>query len=554
MALPALTRHARRFDEITRVLLKYGLAEWMGDALPKALASRLSSDDGQALTELRREERIRLALSELGTTFIQLGQVLSTRPDLVGPEIADELSHLQADSPADPPEVVRREIEAELGAPLEHVFAELDLEPLASGSIGQVHGAVLPGGEKVAVKIQHPDIEGRIGADLDILDALADLAEARSGELRLLAPKAVARQFRRRMQHELDFERERRNLERFRRQFARDPRVTFPRPYPELSTRRLLTMERIDGRSVRESEALAAAGHDLQALAEQGAGVVLKMILERGFYHADPHPGNVFVLTDGRICLLDCATTARLNEATRETVGDLLLAAQDRDPERMADAVVRLGRPRPDLDRTSLEGDLSAFVDEYASQPIESWDFSGLLGELASIIRRHRILLPAPVSQLLRVLIVLEGTARHVSPRFSLGELLKPWARGALGRRLSPFRLQRQLARSWRDWSRLFDIVPREMTEILERMREGTLDVHLQHRGLDATLNRVIYGVIAAALILASAMLLAGAVPPAPWGLSVLGVLAGAAAFVLTVRLVWAIHRFGGLGRDEDER
>jgi ubiquinone biosynthesis protein len=554
MALPSLTRNARRFEEIGRTLLKYGLAEWMGDALPAALSSRLASTDGQTLTKLRREERIRLALSELGTTFIKLGQVLSTRPDLVGPELAGELSQLQAGSPADPPEVVRHRIETELDAPLESRFAELDLKPIASGSIGQVHAARLPGGERVAVKVRHPDIEARIRTDLDILEGLAELAETRSTELRLLAPRAVARQFRRRMLNELDFERERRNLERFRRQFAHDDRVTFPAPHPELSTRRLLTMERIDGHSVRESEALREAGHDLPALAERGAGVVLKMILGRGFYHADPHPGNVFVLDDGRICLLDCATTARLNDSTREAVEDLLLAAQARDAERMADAVVRVGRPRLDLDRTSLEDDLSVFVDEYATQPIESWDFGGLLRELAAIIRKHRVLLPAPVSQLLRVLIVLEGTARNLSPRFSLGELLRPWARRALGRRLSPVRLQRRLWRSWRDWQRLFDIAPRELAELLERMRQGTLDVHLQHRGLDATLNRVILGLLSAALILASAMLLAGSVPPLLGGLSVLGVLGASAALVLTLRLLWAIRRFGGLGREEDER
>ncbi|MGD8896567.1 MAG: AarF/UbiB family protein [Acidobacteriota bacterium] len=554
MALPGLTRHARRFEEIARILIKYGLAEWMGDALPSAVSSRLASTDGQPLTEVRREERIRLALSELGTTFIKLGQVLSTRPDLVGPELADELSELQAASPADPPDVVRSRIGAELGAPLESRFAELDLDPIASGSIGQVHAARLPGGERVVVKVQHPEIEERIYVDLDILDGLAELAETRSTELRLLAPRAVARQFRRRMLNELDFERERHNLERFRRQFARDDRVTFPAPKAALSTRRLLTMERIEGRSVRESEALRTAGHDLQALAARGAGVVLKMILGRGFYHADPHPGNVFVLDDGRICLLDCATAARLNDATREGVEDLLLAAQARDAERMADAVIRVGRPRPDLDRNALEEDLAVFVDQYASQPIESWDFSGLLGELAAIIRRHRILLPAPVSQLLRVLIVLEGTARHLSPRFSLGELLRPWAQRAIGRRLSPRRMQRQLWRSWRDWQRLFDIAPRELAEMLERIRQGTLDVHLQHRGLDATLNRVIYGLLSAALILASALLLAGAVPPLLGGLSVLGVLGAAGALVLTVRLLWAIRRFGGLGRHEDER
>jgi ubiquinone biosynthesis protein len=554
MALPAITRNARRFEEIARVLLKYGLAEWMGDALPSALSSRLASIDGQTLTEVRREERIRLALSELGTTFIKLGQVLSTRPDLVGPEIAEELSHLQASSPADAPDVVRSRIEAELDAPLEDVFTEIDLEPIASGSIGQVHAARLPGGERVVVKVQHPDIERRILTDLDILDGLAELAETRSAELRLLAPRAVARQFRRRMINELDFERERRNLERFRRQFARDDRVTFPAPHAALSTRRLLTMERIDGRSVRASDELRAAGHDLQALATRGAGVVLKMILGRGFYHADPHPGNVFVLDDGRICLLDCATTGRLNDPTREGIEDLLLAAQGRDAERMADAVVRVGRPRSDLDRNALEDDLSVFVDQYAAQPIESWDFSGLLAELAGVIRRHRILLPAPVSQLLRVLIVLEGTARHLSPRFSLGELLRPWAQRALGRRLSPHRLQRQLWRSWRDWQRLFDIAPRELAELLERARQGTLDVHLQHRGLDATLNRVIYGLLTAALILASAQLLAGSVPPLVGGLSILGVLGAAGALVLTLRLLWAIRRFGGLGRHEDER
>lgn len=295
-------------------------------------------------------------------------------------------------------------------------------------------------------------------------------------------------------------------------------------------------------------------GHDLQTLARRGAGVVLKMILGRGFYHADPHPGNVLVLDDGRICLLDCATTGRLNDATREAVEDLLLAAQARDAERVADAVVRLGRPRPDLDRGALEEDLSAFVDRYAAQPIESWDFGGLLQDLAAIVRRHRILLPAPVSQLLRVLIVLEGTARHLSPRFSLGELLRPWARRALGRRLSPRRLQRQVWRSWRDWQRLLDIAPRELAELLERARQGTLDVHLQHRGLDATLNRVIYGLLAAALILASAQLLAGAVPPVVGGLSVLGVLGSLGALFLTLRLLWAIRRFGGLGRDEDQR
>jgi ubiquinone biosynthesis protein len=554
VVLPGLTRNARRFEEIARVLFKYGLAEWLGDALPEALRSRLASSDGQLLADRSREARIRLALSELGVTFVKLGQFLSTRPDLVGPGLAEELSRLQAEVPADPPDVVRSRIEEELGAPVDTSFAALVLEPLASGSIGQVHAARLHDGEEVVVKVRHPGIEARILTDLDILDGLAELAEKRSGELRLLAPRGLARQLRRRLTGELDFTRERRNLEVFRRHFRDDERVVFPAPRRDLSTRGLLTMERVAGRSVRESGALRAEGHDLQKLAARGAGVCLKMILERGFYHADPHPGNVFVLPDGRICLLDCATAGRLDGRTRDAVESLVLAGQGRDPERMADAVLSLGRTPAGLDRTALEEDLAAFVDEFAGEPLESWDFGRLLGELSTIIRRHRILLPVAVSRLLHVLVVLEGTSRQLSPRFSLGEVVRPWAGRALERRLSPRRLRRRLARSWWDWQRLLDVAPREIAELMERLREGTLDVHLQHRGLDATFNRAIYGLLAAALILASAQLLSRDVPPLVLGLSLLGLLAAGAALVLTLRLLWAIGKFGGLGREEDKR
>jgi ubiquinone biosynthesis protein len=283
---------------VARVLLKYGLAQWLKGTEWDPIRRMLTSHSGDFLTDQPFPVRLRMAMTDLGTTFIKLGQVLGTRPDLVGPEVAHELSRLQSGTPPDPPDVAIATVEKELARPIAELFLEFEREAMASASIGQVHRAKLLDGKPVVVKVQHPDIEGRIRRDLNILSTLATLAEHQD-ELKRYQPVAIVKEFRQTLMRELDFRREMRSLQQFRRNFAADQTVRFPKPYPELSTGRVLTMQLLTGTSVGDKEKLEQKHIDCEALARQGAGVFVQMIFRDGFYHADPHPGNILVLARG---------------------------------------------------------------------------------------------------------------------------------------------------------------------------------------------------------------------------------------------------------------
>jgi predicted unusual protein kinase regulating ubiquinone biosynthesis (AarF/ABC1/UbiB family) len=265
-----------------------------------------------------KSNSVRLTLTELGTTFIKLGQVLSTRPDVVGVEMASELAHLQTAAPADPPETVRATIEGEFGKALKDLFTQFEETPLASGSIAQVHLARLLSGEQIVVKVQHAGIADKIMPDLDILAGLAELAQKQAPQIRLYQPAAVVRQFRHTLLRELDFTSELRNLEEFAKHFAQDETVHFPRAFPQFSARRVLAMERMDGILGTDSLTLAASGADLEEFARRGAHMYLQMIFRDAFYHADPHPGNLMLLPGGVVGVLDCGMTGRLDEDLAE--------------------------------------------------------------------------------------------------------------------------------------------------------------------------------------------------------------------------------------------
>ncbi|MEN6556902.1 MAG: AarF/UbiB family protein, partial [Thermoguttaceae bacterium] len=323
-SIPQIYRHLGRWYEILAVLSKYELAAWVGRLGPDYTKDLLKSRGGEAIARLPWQTRLRMAMAELGPTFIKLGQILSTRPDLVGVALANEFQQLQENAPADSPAVVRRLIESELGRPIEQVFTEFEPEPMASASIGQVHAARLPSGEAVVIKVLHADIEKKVAVDMDILAGLAMLAEMLP-EFRSYRPATIAAEFQRSMRRELDFGREERNLQQFAHDFRRDRTVCVPKPFPEISTRRVLVMERLDGIKLSEPERLAAAGIDSNELAQRGAAIYLKMIFDHGFYHADPHPGNLLVLPDGRLGMLDCGMVGRMDERLQEGVSELLL-------------------------------------------------------------------------------------------------------------------------------------------------------------------------------------------------------------------------------------
>lgn len=552
-SIPQIYRNVNRWGEIISVLSKYGLANWVA-RLDLGFAKRFFRDpDGELLARHRPEARIRLALTELGPTFIKFGQILSTRADLVGVELASELSHLQEDVRADTPDVVRATIEAELGQPIEELFESFDDHALASASIGQVHRARLRTGEEVVVKVQHAGIEDKVRVDLDIMVGLAQLAEM-IPEFAPYRPRATVAEFQRTLRRELDFGREERNMQQFAHDFAADRTVHIPRAYAELSTGRVLTMEFLDGVKLSEREELARRGFDLEEVARRGAEMYLKMIFGLGFYHADPHPGNIVLLPDNVIGLMDFGMVGRIDEPLRESIEEMLAALLYRDPILLTSIIKRIGSVPPQLDDASLSLDVAEFVSHYGQLRLDEFDLGGALNELIEIIRRYHITLPARVAMLIKVLIMLDGTSRLLSPRFSLLEVMRPYQQRLVWRRMSPARQIRKLRRLFSELEHLAELLPRSIIDILQQVQSGRFDVHLDHRGLEPSVNRLVLGLLTSAMFLGSAQIIAAKVRPLiPWSplddLSLLGVAGCTLAILLGLRLLRAINKSGHLDR-----
>lgn len=543
--LPNVYRNVNRWGEILTILSKYGLAGWVSRFDLSFVKGFLKNRDGEKLAHLSRETRIRMAIEELGPTFIKLGQILSTRPDQVGMPLAHELQKLQTSVACDEPEVVRATVEAELNQTLEMSFASFDTVPLASASIGQVHRARLHTGDEVVVKVQHAGIRRRMEADLDILSGLAQLAE-KLPELQPYRPQATVAEFRRIVRREFDFAREARNLQQFARDFATSPHVRIPKFYPALSTGRVLTMEFLDGAKLSDPCVQGIPNVDLREVTRHGAEMYLEMIFHHGFYHGDPHPGNLVVLGDGTIGLLDFGMVGRLDEQLREEIEDMLIAIISQDPQQLTSQVMRLGAVPPGLDEPALCMDLAEFVNHYANQPVDAFDLAGALTEMVEIIQRYRIALVPAMSMLIKVLVMLEGTARMLEPNFSLMELIEPYQKKMMRRRLSPARQIRKARRIYSELEKLAEVLPRRLRDILQQVESGRFDVHLDHRGLEPSVNRLVLGLITSSLFLGSSLLISRD----SWairGVSVPGLLGYLVSGFLVWRLLRAIGKSGRL-------
>jgi ubiquinone biosynthesis protein len=535
--IPSVYRNVNRWGEILTILSRYGLAGWISRFDLTLVKGFLKNRDGEALAHLSRETRIRLALEELGPTFIKLGQILSTRPDQIGMSLAQELQKLQTSVASDDPQIICATIETELGKPIDELFEDFDTTPLASASIGQAHRALLHTGDDVVVKVQHAGIRRRMEVDMDILGGLAQLAE-RIPELQPYRPQAMVAEFRRVVRRELDFAREARNLEQFARNFAGNADVRIPRLYTKLSTTRVLTMEWLDGAKLSDPAVRQLPNIDLTQITRHGAEMYLEMIFHHGFYHGDPHPGNLVLLPDGAIGLLDCGMVGRLDEQLREDIEDMLAAIVTQDAQQLTSLVMRLGAVPPGLDEPALSVDLSEFVSHYANQPVDSFDLAGALSEMVEIIQRYRIVLPSSLAMLIKVLAMLEGTARQLEPNFSLMELIQPYQRKMLRRRLSPARQMRKMRRIYSEVEQLAEVLPRRLREILQQVETGKFDVHLDHRGLEPSVNRLVLGLMTSALFLGSSLLISQQVWPV-WDVSVPGTL----GMLLSIFLGWRLHK-----------
>ncbi len=547
-------RGLRRYQDIAQALVKYGyvdVAEALRLRRPLSLGQRLFG--ASEITHSGKPQRLRMLLEELGPTFVKFGQLLSTRVDALPPPYLRELASLQDRVPAEAFPVVQTIVEAELQAPLDRLFLTVEPTPLAAASIAQVHRATLKCGTQVAVKVQRPRIPQTIAADLDVLRDLAHLSERYMAEWRPFNPSGLVEEFAHTITKELDFRQERRNLERCAHNFHDDPTVLTPKVYPELSTARVLTMSYVEGIKISDREGLMRAGYDLHTVAVHGANALLKQIFVHGFFQGDPHPGNLLVLPNDVIAILDYGMFGVIDAETREQLATLLLAVVQRDASKMIRALTNLDIVDNEHRRRELRRDVSTLVDTYLNVPLEQIDLSVMLDEMLKIIHRHGLQIPPDFLLLIRALTTAESLGCKFDPAFKIAEHVKPFAEHLVSERFDPRYLIRRLGITGSEAGDLLTFMPGAMLHIMERLQRGDLQIGVEMpqldrltRDYDTASNRLTLAIILAASIIGSSLVIQTETPPLLWGYPALGLVGFLISVVLGLSLVVAILRSGG--------
>jgi ubiquinone biosynthesis protein len=551
-------RHLSRYQEILRILVKYGF--W--DIVSKIKIGLLPDIAQKIIPHTRKKEfaaldtpiRLRMAFEELGATFIKLGQMLSLRPDLIPPKIAQEFSKLQDNIPPDNFEDIKSLIEEEYHQSLYDVFAEFDENALAAASMAQVHKAKLKSGEEVAVKVLHPGIGKLIETDMEILLNLAHLIEKHIPESRLYDPVGIVNEFKRTIQKEQRLIYEGRNIETFRRYTEDDPTVKVPLVYWEYSTEKVLVTEMVKGIKISDLESMDNAEIDRKQVAENGAKTLLKQIFEYGFFHADPHPGNIFVLPGNVLAPVDFGMVGRIDEEMKDDLLDILKGIVDKDVYRIAHTLLQIGMVEDQINKRDLQRDLLDFLDHYYGIPLNNLNTAQLLNEFMELVRKHQIKLPSDIVMMGRAIVISEAVGRNLYPQFNLFELLIPFTRKIFINRLNPFNRYRQLIRIFEQSVDTLKGLPESVQNILYKLRNDKLKVTFYHDGLenftrelDRSSNRIAFALIIASLIVGSSLVIQIDKGPALWGYPAFGILGYVVASILGIWLIIAILRSGKL-------
>lgn len=506
-------RNTRRAAEVIAVLAKHGFRQILSDTGIERIIERgqeillRSKPDAAASTPV--EVRVREALEELGGTFIKLGQVLSTRPDLVPPELADELRRLRSNCPRVPYSEIRARLEEEFGDRLTSLFQSIDETPLAAASIAQVHSAVLADGTSVVLKIVRPGIEDTIESDMDILMELARLTESRFRELGY-SPVETVREFQQELVREVDLLHEGRSTDRFRTNFSDDPRIHFPVVYWQSSTRRVLTLEHVSGAPLSETNFAAMTPEQRRGIVAKGAEAVFRQCLEFGFFHADPHPGNIFAMPDGNICFIDCGMTGRIDRQTMQDLATLVMSVINSDLDNVIDATMALCSAETSLkfDR-AFRRDAWSFMARFERGTIESLDMAGLLEEFFALLRRYRIRCPADLVFLIKALSTIQGVAREIDPQFDLIAHGRPQLEKLIRDRYGFKAAQERIFITAQRYISLLEDLPDEMRDVLDQLRRREFSVNLRHQGVDRLNDDTLEhasGTIAIGLVIAGLM------------------------------------------------
>jgi len=552
-------RTIRRYRTILGVLIKYGFGQFVEQLnldYYVELGKRIISlgKVHKELERLTQAQRLRMAMEELGPTFIKLGQLLSTRPDVLPKDYIDEFRKLQDRVPGIPLDEVRETIQHELGYPAEEIFADFSALPIAAASIAQVHHGRLRSGEEVVFKVRRPGIVQVVETDIDILLGLAYLLEQHVEGADRYDPIGLVKEFRRTIRREMNFAREGRTIERFAVNFAEDPTVYIPKVHWDFSGETVLTLEYIPGIKVSNFADLKEAGYDLKEIARRGADAFLRQVLEFGLFHGDPHPGNIFILPDQVICMLDYGMVGRLGEDLKEQLVDLLQALLERDVERIISRLLYSGELSDDSDLKSLRRDLHEFIEDYYDIVLQDIKVGKLLADFIEILTHHNIRFPADLMLLTKALVVMEGVGRQLDPDFNMIGHLRPYMERLVRERLSPSYVSREFLRLATSYGALARNLPHDLKEFINRLNRNQFKIDLEHRGLerlvtdlDRSSNRLSFSLIIGSLIVGSSLIMQTNKGPVLFGFPLLGILGYSIAGLLGLWLAIAILRSGRL-------
>ncbi len=546
----------RRYERVIGVLLKYGFEDVISHPpfnrfLPKS-PMLIPVRDGKPVVEYTRYERMRMVCEELGTTFIKFAQIAANRPDLLPEELIAELEQFHDQAPMVPPEDIRGVFLREFGKEPEALFEFFDHTPIASASMAQVHRARLIGGKDVALKIQRPGIRETVEMDIQILNKLAHLIENYFPQYDVFQPVELVKMFETSIRKELRFSLEAANLIRFQEQFKGNSHIMVPQLYPEFSTDRVLCMEYIDGIKITHLDELAAVGITGPQLALTGINLYYEQVFEHGFFHADPHPGNIFVLRDGRVCFVDYGMMGIILESDKELMATLLLAIADNDVEGLKKALLKFSRQEKFENEKDLEYDIIDFLATYSTMSIEEIDGNEVMDGLNRMFFKYKIRVPGNMLLLLKALVIIEGVGLMLDPKYNIIRNIEPFVRRLLEKKYNPSRLTKGFFKAVGDMTRMAINLPEDVEAVIHKVREGKLRIEFEHKGLDklyhkmeVVSNRIAFTLLLTALIIGSSLIVIADVPPHIHHIPVIGFVGFIIAGVLAIRLIISILRHG---------
>ena len=553
-----LTRHElRRYGHVIAVLARYGFDDilyrlnakhdmpWRDKVFKRKMDDVMSFSTAQ---------RVRLVLEELGPTYVKFGQILSGRPDLLPEDFINELNHLQDNVPSFPFHDAKAIIEREFDRPLGDLYDDFEETPVAAASLAQVHRARMKNGEEVAVKVQRPGIEEVIDADIRVLRRLAALAERHLPEFAFVEPGALVDDFAVSIHHEMDFVREGRSADSFRKFFEDDETVHVPKVYWDLTTTKVLTLEYIHGIKVSEHARLEAAGLDRKTIAFNGANLLLREIFELHKFHADPHPGNLFVLDNNVIAPVDYGMTGRLDQERVNQLGTLITAMVDKDLGTMATVLLQMCGATEQTQAEALRSQLADLLDRYYDTSLKEFRLDGFINGVTTFFRRDKTHFPRDLAMMARSLIIIESVGCALYPEFNILEIMEQYAQKLLIRKADPVKVFQDIGKTITETAVLLKTLPSDTREILGKIKRDEITVRFDHRGLerissvlDRSSNRLSFAIVIAALIIGSSLVFQTGVGPRVFDYPLAGLAGLLMAVIFGLWLLVGILRSGQL-------